>query len=382
VKKKLVIGITAPQSEYLLRGQLEYFSSYYNVFLIAPQAERITTLCSKEGATHLPISIKREISILSDVVTLFSLVKIFIKLKPDIVNLGTPKVSLLGMIAAKLTGVPLRFYTCRGFRYEHETGFTRKLLMYFERLISSFSHNVICISKSVQEIGLRDNIFANNSVVLGLGSSNGVDLKLFNPTNISANEKSALKISLKLNNEFVIGYVGRLVDRKGIRELYEAFDLIYTKDSNLRLVMVGRTYSDQISNWDVIEKYNSHPGIIMTGLQPLEKIPLFLSLFNFFVLPAYWEGFGNVLIQASAMGLPILSTNVTGCKDAVKDGYSGMLVEPYSVMKLKEGMEEFISNSDDIQQYGINGIQWAKNFEPKLLWKRMQDLYDNPEFRR
>lgn len=377
MNKKLVVGITAPQSEYLLRGQLAYFSKKYDVYLLAPNAERIKVLCKKEGVHHLPITIKREISLWADLLTLISILQIFIKLKPDIVNLGTPKVSLLGMIAARITRVPFRIYTCRGFRYEHEVGRVKKLLMLIEKFISSSAHEVICISKSVQSIGVRDKIFnINKSTVIGKGSSNGVDLSLFNPSKIKEKDSSSLKSEYGIKNEFVIGYVGRLVDRKGIKELYEAFDLVYDKNKNIKLLVVGRTYADQISDWKVIDKLNNHPGIIMTGLQPLEKIPLYLSIFNMFVLPAYWEGFGNVLIQASAMGLPILSTNVTGCKDAVEDGYSGKLIKAKSVNQLKESLEEFVSFNKEIKQYGTNGIQWAQNFKPEIIWEGMMNLFE------
>ncbi len=378
MKKKLVIGITAPQSEYLLRGQLAYFSKEYEVYLLAPDVDRIKVLCKKEGAKHLPISIKREISLWADLLTLFSILRIFIKLKPDIVNLGTPKVSLLGMIAAKITRVPLRIYTCRGFRYEHEKGRLKILLIKIEKFIALSAHHIICISSSVQSIGVNDKIFnVQKSSVIAKGSSNGVDLSLFNPTTIKLEEKVALKKEYGIKDEFVIGYVGRLVDRKGIKELYEAFDLVYSNNKNIKLFVVGRIYADQIANWEVIDKFNNHPGILMAGLQPLEEIPLYLSAFNMFVLPAYWEGFGNVLIQASAMGLPILATNVTGCKDAVKDGYSGKLIKAKSVNKLKEGLEEFISSKKEVEQYGTNGIQWAQNFKPEIIWEGMSNLFES-----
>lgn len=377
MKKKLVVGITAPQSEYLLRGQLKYFSQFYQVYLLAPDAERVRILCEKEGAIHLPISIQREIKPFHDVRTLIQIIRIFYRVKPDIVNLGTPKVSLLGMMAAWLMRVPVRIYTCRGFRYEHESGRLKKMLITFERFISWASHKVVCISKSVQELGIRDAVFdEKKSCVIGFGSSNGVDLELFNPTGVREAERVSLQQELKLNSVFTLGYVGRLVDRKGISELYEAFNRLYEKHSHIRLLVVGRPYFDQIKDKSLMYAFSKHPGIVMVGLQPLERIPLYLSIMDLFVLPAYWEGFGNVLIQAAAMGLPVLSTNVTGCKDAVRHEFNGLLVEGKSVVALEEGIEFLMNNPRILETYGSNGLVWAKNFDPILVWEGLHSLIE------
>lgn len=378
MKKKLVVGITAPQSEYLLRGQLAYFSQFYQVYLLAPDAERVRTICEREGAIHLPISIQREIKPWQDMITLIQIVKILYKVKPDIINLGTPKVSLLGMMAAWLVNVPVRIYTCRGFRYEHEVGWVKKMLIAFEKFISWAAHRVVCISKSVQELGIKDAVFdEKKSLVLGYGSSNGVDLELFNPAAIHEKEKVLLKKDLQLNHAFTLGYVGRLVDRKGISELYQAFTRLYKKNQQIRLLVVGRPYFDQIKDKSLMEAYAKHPGIIMVGLQPLEKIPLYLSVMDLFVLPAYWEGFGNVLIQAAAMGIPVLSTDVTGCKDAVRHDFNGLLVDGKSVAALEEGIQFLISHPQTLEKFAANGLLWTKNFEPILVWKGLHALMED-----
>ena len=128
--KKLVIGITYEGTVNLLQGQLEYFKSLgYQTYLLGPYSERSAAFCRNEGCEHLVINIEREISLLKDLKTLWSIIKIFRKVKPDIINLGTPKVSLLGMIAGYVVGIEKRFYTCRGFRFEHEEGLKRKILV-------------------------------------------------------------------------------------------------------------------------------------------------------------------------------------------------------------------------------------------------------------
>jgi glycosyltransferase involved in cell wall biosynthesis len=375
--KKLIIGITAEPSVDLLNGQLKYFlKEGYDVYLMAPKTPRVEAFLEEEKAKLLPITIERTISPLKDLKTLFQIIKILNKIKPDIVNLGTPKVSLLGMMAAKITGVPLRIYTCRGFRFEHEKGFTRSFLIMLEKVTAACAHKVICISNSVRDLGMKEGIFKfEKTVHIAKGSSNGINLELFNPDKINESDVARLKQQYKLEGKYIFGFVGRIVDRKGIAELYTAFDNYYRKNNNVRLLMVGRPFWDQVKDTGLIEKYNTHPGIIMTGVIPQKEIPLYLRLMDVFVLPAWWEGFGNVLTQAAAMGVPIISTDATGCKDAVSNGYNGKLINPYSVSELENMMEYFYNNPEEVKQMGRHGIEWAKNFSPEIIWGGMDDLY-------
>lgn len=374
---KLVVGITAEPSVELLHGQLSYMKSKgYDVFLLAPSHERVFEFCRKEGVQHIPITIKRTISIFSDFLTLFHLILIFKKHKPDIVNLGTPKISLLGMLAAFITGVKLRIYTCRGFVFEHQKGPIYYLLIFFEKIITLCSHKVICISKSVADLGIEKGIFPQRKIsLIAKGSSNGLDMSLFNPDSITPETILQLKHEYDLLDKFTFVYVGRLVDRKGIYELFNAFTSVYTRDETVRLLMIGRPFWDQIKDKKLIEDYHLHPGIVMLGFQPFEKVPHYLLLGNVFVLPAWWEGFGNVLIQAAAVGLPILSTDVTGCKDAVSDGYNGKLIAAKNIQLLEEAMIWFKDNPEECIRMGKNGIEWSKNFIPEIIWSGLSDLY-------
>nr|WP_236636748.1 glycosyltransferase [Sinomicrobium sp. N-1-3-6] len=174
--------------------------------------------------------------------------------------------------------------------------------------------------------------------------------------------------------------MGRLVDRKGINELYTAFDELYHEDTDIRLLMVGSVEKQQIADKDLIAKYNNHPGIIMVGKVPFEEVPVHMALMDCFVLPAWWEGFGNVLIQAAAMGIPIISTHSTGCSNAVSDGYNGVLVKPIKNAKvIKEAMDNMKGNKEEAAVYGDNGIQWARNFEPIIIWQGLEKIYNESE---
>lgn len=378
-QKKLIVGITAEGSVNLLLGQMAYFKSLgYKTYLLAPYSERSSNFCKNEGCEHLVINIEREISLWKDFQTLWQIIRIFNKIKPDIVNLGTPKVSLLGMIAAFILGIPKRIYTCRGFRFEHEQGFKKKILVSMEKITAALADKVICISKSVQDLGVQNKIFdQKKSLVILKGSSNGVNLNLFDPHRINSSQKNDLRKQLRLEDTFVFGFVGRIVDRKGIKELIEVFEFLYQNNKSLRLLLVGPFEMEQISDKSLIDKANNHPGIVNIGRVMQYEVPIYLSLIDVFVLPAWWEGFGNVLIQAAAMGIPVISTDATGTKDAVEDGFNGVLIPIKNKGKLKESMVRLFENQEFKSQMGINGIVWAKNFDRVQIWEGIHSIYNH-----
>lgn len=374
--KKLVIGITAYQSIALIPGQLRFLSSYFDVYLLAPEHETVTAFCIDENATHIPIKIERNPSVYKDLITFFSLINIFSKLKPDIVNLGTMKISFLGTIAAWFAGVKNRVYTCRGFRYQDQTGFSRMYLIMFERIISLLATQIICISNSIAELGKENKIFNPKKVNLfAKGSSNGINLAIFSADNVDNNIVGLFKEKHQLKSKFVYGFVGRMVDAKGIGELFHTFDKIYQENNNVRLMMVGSFYEEEINDKKLVANYNSHPGIIMCGKQPLNLVPTYMSLFDLLVLPTWREGFGNVLIQAAAMNIAVLTNDITGCKDAVKDDFNGKLISPRNEVELYYWMNELRQNDILRLSYRQNGRIWAQNFDSQIIWKNMLDFY-------
>jgi glycosyltransferase involved in cell wall biosynthesis len=316
---------------------------------------------------------------MKDLKTLWKIYKIFKNVKPDIVNLGTPKVSLLGMLAAFAVGVPKRIYTCRGFRFEHEKGNKRKVLIAMEKITSFFSHKVICISNSVENLGLKHQIFKKNkSIVIHRGSSNGVNLSLFNPNDLNyQNVKNELQQKYNLENKLVFGFLGRIVDRKGINELFEVFCEMYKTNESLRLLLVGPFEMSQIEDKSLIEKINNHPAIINYGRVKQEDVPGYILAMNVFVLPAWWEGFGNVLVQAAAMGIPVISTTGTGTIDAVSDGVNGILIPVKDKIKLHEAMVKLGEDETLRQQFGKNGLNWAKNFNREIIWQELHKIYQS-----
>lgn len=367
--KKLIVGITAEGSVNLLQGQLAHFKSLgYTTYLLGPWSERSAKFCKDEGCEHLVINIEREISPLKDLKSLFQIIKIFRKVKPDIINLGTPKVSLLGMIAGTLVNVPKRIYTCRGFRFEHEKGLKKRLLINIEKLINSLSHKTICISPSLKEFSIKNRIFKEKkTLVIVKGSSNGINLKNFKNKNVSA------KKNFKETNSFIFGFVGRLVKDKGIFELLEVFIRINSKFPNTKLLILGSTLTSTENDIKELKKYENHSSISWLGFR--ENIYDYISLFDVLVVPTYREGFGNVFIESAALGVPVISTDIIGVKDAVSHGYNGILIPVKNKDKLQEAMLELLQNPEQRQVYAEHGKLWAQNFDRQLIWEGMDNIY-------
>ena len=288
--------------------------------------------------------------------------------------MGTPKMGLLGMLAAWLCRVPNRIYTCRGFRYEHETGKLKKILMACEWISAACANTIICISPSVKALGVKDKLFNEKKcVVINKGSSNGIDPEQFSPSKVSRHDTNALKDKYGLQGKFVYGFLGRVVDRKGINELFEAFCSIYDEDQNVRLFVVGPWEMEQVKNKNLMTKMQNHPGVVVTG--KTFDVALHFSVMDVFVLPAWWEGFGNVVVQAADMGLAVIGSTGTGVCDAVSDGFNGIQVPIRNVAKLTEAMRLIKTDQELREKLATNGPIWGQNFKPEIIWEGMDKLY-------
>lgn len=375
--KKLIIGVTAEGSVNLLQGQLAYFKALgYQTYLLGPYSERSAKFCKDEGCEHLIIDINREISPFKDLKTLWNIIKTFRKVKPDIINLGTPKVSLLGMIAGYITGVKKRIYTCRGFRFEHENGMKRKVLLGMEKITSNLAHKIICISPSLRSFAIENNVFdKNKTVVINQGSSNGIDLNKFSQNNINLIKKREFLEDNNLTDKFIYGFVGRLVNDKGIFELLKVFEKLYLTNKGIYLLVLGSDITSNIQEKKKLENYRNHPGICFLGFK--SDIEVYISMFDVLVLPTHREGFGNAFIQAAALGVPSIGTNIIGVKDAINDGYNGLIIAPKNEEQLEEEMLKIFYNSSLRKKYGINGPKWAQNFDREVIWKGLDKIYQS-----
>lgn len=369
---KLILGVTVGGSSRLLDGQAKYFKELgYEVYLVSQDHFKEPIFCQKEGIKHLPVKdLVAEIHPIKDIQALFQIVKHFRKIKPNIVNVGTPKMGLLGMLAAYFLGVKKRIYTCRGLRFETEKGMTRKILLAMEKLTVRLAHQVIYVSPSMYQTALSSGVAnKNKSKIIPPGSSNGVNIEAFQKGKISEDEREKLIAEYELENKLVIGFVGRVTQHKGVYELMEAFEKLYTENTNLRLIMMGHIKCDDTFE----QKFRTHPGVIHIPFQ--ENVPLYMSLFEIFVLPSWREGFPNVPIQAAAMGLPVVVSNATGCVDSVQNEVNGLVYQVRDTASLYNALKKYIVDPELRQKHGTKGIDWAKQFEQVNIWKGIQKIY-------
>lgn len=373
MKKKLILGVTLGGSSRLLDGQAKYFMELgYDVYLISQDHYKEPIFCAKEGIRHLPVDIVADISLFKDLKALAQIIRHFRKIRPDIINVGTPKMGLLGMLAASLLGVKKRIYTCRGLRFETEKGIKRWILMNMERITTHLCHRVIYVSPSLKRAAISYGVGKEDkSVVIGLGSSNGVNVNTFKKDKINPTARESLLREYRLEGKVTIGFVGRVTKQKGCCELVEAFEILYKEYKDIQLVMMGHIKCSP----DLERQFRSHPGIIHIPFQ--DDVPLFMSLFDILVLPSWREGFPNVPIQASAMGIPAVVSDATGCVDVVCDDWNGKIFNKKSVESLTDALRFYLSNPGIRSIHGNNGIKWSENFKSAKVWDGIENVYQS-----
>lgn len=197
-----------------------------------------------------------------------------------------------------------------------------------------------------------------------------MNLNYFNRRNVDEIEREKLIQAHSLNGTFVIGYVGRVSLHKGSYELVEVFEDLYKSNQQLRLMLIGHFDCTQ----ELKDRVRVHPGIIYFEFQ--DNVPLFMSLFHLFVLPSWREGFSNASIQAAAMGLPVVTSNATGCRDAILNGINGMVFSVRSKEKLKKSLESYIHDPERVAKHSSNSIRWAEKFRSEIIWTGLEEVYN------
>lgn len=375
----VVTAVTASISAVLIKGQLRYLKSQgYRPVLISSPGPEIEKLAADECIPFIPVYMKRDIRLLHDLRSLLILIREIKKIGPDIVNAGTPKAGLLCTLAAWVCRVPVRIYTLRGFRHESASKMLKWLLVRIERLVCRLSHYVICISPSVLSLGVSERIIPESKgLVLGSGSSNGINLKRFSPERFTPSDREEMRNQLGINHkDMVIGYVGRLVPRKGITELVQAWQVVHKQYPATKLLIVGAYEENQPLPRETIATMRNDRSIIATG--HVSDVERYFAIMNIFTLPAYWEGFGNVLIQAAAMRLPIVTTNVTGARDAVKANHNATVIPSHDVGALKDALLRYIDDEDIRKKHAEAGHEWVRqNFDERQVWASLCSFYES-----
>lgn len=361
----------------LMRGQLAMLRDRgFDVTVVASPSWELDDVATREGVPTIAVPMNREITPLRDLVALHRLVRVIKRIRPDVVNAGTPKAGLLGMIASRIANVPARVYVLRGLRLETTSGLKRLLLKTTERIASACAHQVVCVSDSMRQVYVAQNLApAWKCMIPGPGSSNGIDVSRFEQTD--ARLKSARDIRRKFGiprDAPVIGFVGRLTRDKGIVELAEAFRSVLHSHPEARLLLVGEFESGDPVPQDTIDWLRASPDVSVAGFS---KDPSgYYSVMNLLAFPSYREGFPNVPLEAAAASIPVVGFAATGTVDAVLDGQTGTLVPMGNVPALTAAISEYLSNDVLRFQHGQAGfLRASTEFPNEAIWEAMCGLY-------
>jgi|SRR5579862_2346749 len=351
----IVVGITHAETCLVLSARIRALKAAgFRVVLISSPGNLLDRIARDEEIETLTIPMERRIAPLADAVSLVRLCRALKRLQPDMTEFSTPKAGLLGNLAAMLCGVPVRVYLLRGLRLETLTGLKRAVLLTAERIASACAHHVVCNSRSLRTKVVTLGIASLDRLhLIGSGSSQGVDIDRFMPG--QERVRNGLGIPRHVP---VIGFVGRLTRDKGIPELIEAFDQILKVVRNARLLLVGWfDESDDAVSEDLRRRIERHPRIVCTGLVA-DTAPYYRAM-DLMVLPTWREGFPNVVLEAAATGVPVVTTISTGSRDAVIPEVTGLLIPAGYPRAIAEAVLRLIRNRDDRFRMGRAARAWV-----------------------
>jgi glycosyltransferase involved in cell wall biosynthesis len=377
MKPKLIRVTTVPESlKILLRGQHNFMTQNgFDVIGISTPGNALLEVSKEEKIRVIEISMSREITLFKDLQSLYKLYKAIKKEKPIIVHSHTPKAGILSMAAAKLANVPIRLHTVAGLPLMEAKGVKRKILNYVEKLTYKFATNVYPNSKGLYDFIIKEKLGSSVKLnIIANGSSNGIDFSHFDSDKISDNERAELKAKLKIqNNDFVFVFVGRLVGDKGINELVSAFAKMHS--SNVKLLLVGGFELDlDPLRKETLLEIDQNQNIISVGFQ--KDVRPYFSISHCLVFPSYREGFPNVVMQAGAMGLPSIVTDINGCNEIVVDGINGMIIPPKNIQKLRESMMKMHTDETwrkELQKKSRQLI--VERYEQQIVWDALLAEY-------
>lgn len=377
--KKLIRITTIPSSlTSLLKGQLNYMSEHYEVTAISSSFDNyLEKQVKSDGVNVLSIEMTRKITPLKDIRATLKLYRYFKKEKPFIVHTHTPKAGTLGMLAAFLAGVPNRLHTIAGLPLLEATGLKRMILNFVERLTYRLATKVYPNSLGLFNIALANKFAPISKLkVIGLGSSNGIDLTHFDPESFTNSDKERLYEVLKIRkDDFVFVFVGRLVQDKGIHELVTAFERISIKHSKVKLIMVGpfEKHLDPLDS-NIEKSINEHPSIIYVGKQA--DVRPFFAISDLLVFPSYREGFPNVVMEAGAMKLPAIVTDINGCNEIITHEKNGLIVPVKDSDSLHNAMLELFLNEEKRIKLALNSREMIKSrYERSFIWQEILKEY-------
>ncbi|WP_396189292.1 glycosyltransferase family 4 protein [Flavobacterium sp.] len=380
MKYKILRVTTVPiYMNIVLKGQLKHLNQYFDVIAATSFDDKnVSEIREREGIKIYKVDLNRTIKPWQDIKALLQLIKLIRKERPILVHSHTPKAGLLTMLAAYLTRVPIRIHTVTGLPLMGAKGIKKKFLIVIEKITYFLATCVYPNSHSLKNY-ILENDFVNTKKlkVLYNGSTNGVDIEFFDPIKVDAKEKlrSIYKIDL---NAFVFLFVGRIAKEKGIEELFSAFKKLIEQfpENSIKLVLIGK-FERQYGTltFEIEHLIDKHPDVISLGR--FDDVRPFYKLADVFVLPSYREGFPNAVLEAGAMGLPSIVTNINGCNEVIADGENGYIIPVKDECKLLDAMKKMMCKKEVIGKMGVTARKIiCEKYDRKNILEAIKSEYE------
>lgn len=374
---RLVHVTTVPDSLVFFVGQIGYMKARgIEVHALSSPGERLDEFGRREGIATHAVEMPRRISPAHDLGAVRRMVAALRRIRPHVVHSHTPKGGLLGMVAARLAGVPVRIYHIRGLPFLTATGRRRALLRWTEKVACGLAHQVLCVSHSNRAVAVAEGLCPPDKIrVLLGGSGNGVDATgRFSPERHGPETRRELRARLGIPHDApVLGFVGRLVTDKGIVELAAAWQALRAEYPHARLLLVGAAEPRDPVPPATLDALRRDPRVHLTGVT--EAAPWYAAM-DLLVFPSHREGFPNVPLEAAAMGLPVVATRVPGCTDAVADGETGTLVPAGDARALAAAARAYLAAPALRAEHGSRGRERVlRDFAQEAIWRALHGEY-------
>ena len=373
-KNKIAIVVSNITSTYsYLRPHLDRLSKFYDVTLLTKNDAPELLQDMKIPIKILEVPIERKIKLITDIKTFIILYIIFRRESFESVHTITPKAGLLGITASFFARTPIRIHTFQGEFWKNISGYSRIFFTFLDKIVAFLSTNILVVSKSERDFLIKEKILRmGQAKVLGDGTIGGVDLNRF--LKDSKNRQSLRLKEGYLNNEIIFAYVGRLNREKGLNTLMDAFSRVFASNNNARLLIIGQ---DEDGTGEKLEKFSTKYASGVVNIFPFMRNPeKKLIVADILVLPSFREGFGLVIMEAAAMGIPSIGSNIYGISDAIQNGKTGLLFSVGDCNDLFSKMEKLLTNKEErirLGDFAYNRV--VKSFSQEMVLKQFVEYY-------
>ncbi len=373
MKKKICFVVAIPvTAQAFLSDHIRALSEEYDVYLVA-NSELPDTMKGLPLSGYHIVKIERGISLWNDLKGVFALKRYFKDMHFDAVHSVTPKAGLLTALAGFIARVPDRIHIFTGQVWANKTGFSRWLLKFMDKIIARLNTHILVDGEGQRQYLIQNGVVSKEkSLVLGKGSISGVNLERFSP---SAEIREGIRAELRITaDKVVFVFLGRLNHDKGLYELLPAFNRLAGERENVFLLLVGHDEENVAAHFSEYDNIIPGKNFCFYGLT--NEPQRLLQAGDVFVLPTYREGFGSSVIEASAMGLPVICSDAYGVMDAMVDGVTGLRCKVGDEASLYNAMSAFVETPDLISRLGEAGRKRVQaDFDGKEMSRLWVEFY-------